>query len=50
MSTIIPSLLFAVSITGAVAFTIVYGFSQETPAVAELFSCMLAAMICANVE
>jgi hypothetical protein len=50
MSRIIRSLLFAVGIAGAGGFTTVYGLSQETPAVAEVFSCMFVAMICANLE
>jgi hypothetical protein len=51
MSKIIFRLLFAVSIAGATAFTTIYVFAEETPAViAEIFSCMLAAMICANYE
>jgi hypothetical protein len=50
MSSIILSLLSAVTITGGVAFTTVYGFSQEAPAIAEVFSSIFVAMICANLR
>lgn len=51
MGKMIPLVLVAAGIAGAMAVTTIYVLAQETSAVvAEVLICMFAAMICANLE